>query len=60
MNQAEPVAASAVTSRTHGLQAAQFPGRAERSIRLRDYFALQLHFADVVAAKAALPLTEVV
>ncbi len=29
-------------------------------MRLRDYFDLQLHFADVVAAKAALPLTEVV
>ena len=60
MNQAEQAAASAVTGREHVHQAAHFPGRAERAVRLRDYFALQLHFADVVAAKAALPLTEVV
>jgi hypothetical protein len=60
VNQAEQAAASAVTGREHVHQAAHFLGRAERAVRLRDYFALQLHFADVVAAKAALPLTEVV
>ena len=60
MNQVEQAAASAVTSRAHVHQAAHFPGRAERAVRLRDHFALQLHFADVVAARAALPLTEVV
>jgi hypothetical protein len=60
VNRAEQAAATAVTGREHIHQAAHFPGRAERAVRLRDYFALQLHFADVVAAKAALPLTEVV
>jgi len=60
VNQAEQTAASAVTGRAHVQQAGHVPGRAERAVRLRDYFALQLHFADVVAAKAALPLTEVV
>jgi Reverse transcriptase (RNA-dependent DNA polymerase) len=34
--------------------------RAARAARLRDYFALQLHFAEVVAARAALPLADVV
>jgi hypothetical protein len=60
VHQAEQAAASAVTGREHGQHVAHVPGRAERAVRLRDYFALQLHFADVVAAKAALPLTEVV
>jgi len=60
VNHAEQAAASAVTGREHIHQAAHVSGRAERAGRLRDYFALQLHFADVVAAKAALPLTEVV
>jgi hypothetical protein len=60
VNQAEQAAASAVTGREHVHQVAHVPGRAERAGRLRDYFALQLHFADVVAAKATLPLTEVV
>ena len=60
MNHAEQAAASAVAGREHVHQAAQVPGRAERAVQLRDYFALQLHFADVVAAKAAWPLPEVV
>jgi len=60
VHHAEQAAASAVTGREHGQQAAHVPRRAERAVRLRDYFALQLHFADVVAAKAALPLPEVV
>ena len=60
MNHAEQAAASAVAGREHVRQAAQVPGRAERAVQLRDYFALQLHFADVVAAKAAWPLPEVV
>ena len=34
--------------------------RTARAERLRDYFALQLHFAEVVAANAALPLTDAV
>src|SRR5262245_66336493 len=33
---------------------------ATRAARLRDYFALQLHFAEVVAARAALPLADAV
>jgi hypothetical protein len=56
----EQAAASAWTGREHVQRTAYFPERAERAVRLRDYFALQLHFADVVAAKAALPLQEVV
>jgi hypothetical protein len=60
VHQAEQPTASAVTGREHVQQAAHVPGRAERAVRLWDYFALQLHFADVVAAKAALPLTAVV
>ena len=42
VHQAEQ-AAAAVTGREHGQQAAHVPGRAERAVRLRDYFALQLH-----------------
>jgi hypothetical protein len=34
--------------------------RAARAARLRDYFALQLHFAEVVAAWAALPFADAV
>ena len=34
--------------------------RAARAARLRDYFALQLHFAEMVAARAALPLADAV
>jgi hypothetical protein len=60
VNHAEQRAASAVTGREHVQPAGHVPGRAERAVRLRDYFALQLHFAAVVAAQAALPLTEVV
>ena len=60
MHQAEQAAASAMTGREHGHHATHVSGRAARVVRLQDYFALQLHFADVVAAKAALPLTEVV
>ena len=60
MHQAEQAATAAMTTGEHVQPAAQAPGRAERAAHLRDYFALQLHFADVVAAKAALPLTEVV
>jgi hypothetical protein len=56
----EQAAASAVTGREHGHQGVHGPGRAERAVRLRDYFALQLQFAEVVAAKAALPLVEMV
>jgi hypothetical protein len=29
-------------------------------VQLREYFALQLHFAEVVAAKTALPFVDVV
>ena len=60
MHQAEQAAASAMTGREHGHHATHVSGRAAQVVRLQDYFALQLHFADVVAAKAALPLTEVV
>jgi hypothetical protein len=60
VHHAEQAAAAAITGREHGQQAVHFPARAERAVRLRDYFALQLHFADVVAAKAALPVPEVV
>src|SRR5262249_20513168 len=41
-------------------QAANTSERAVRAVRLRDYFALQLHFAEVVAARAALPLADAV
>jgi hypothetical protein len=34
--------------------------RAARAARLRDYFALQLHFAEVVATRAARPLADAV
>jgi hypothetical protein len=34
--------------------------RAARAARLRDYFSLQLHFAEVVATRAALPLADAV
>jgi hypothetical protein len=34
--------------------------RAERAERLRDYFALQLHFTEAVAATGALPLADAV
>jgi hypothetical protein len=60
VHHAERAAAAAITGREHVQQAVHVPGREERAVRLRDYFALQLHFADVVAAKAALPLPEVI
>jgi hypothetical protein len=37
-----------------------FPGRAERAAQLREYFALQLHFTEVVVAKTALPFLNIV
>ena len=60
MNPAEQAAASAMTGREHAPYPARPLGRAERAVRLRDYFALQLHFAEVVAPRVALPLAEVV
>jgi len=41
-------------------QSASTIEHAARAARLRDYFALQLHFAEVVAARAALPLADTV
>jgi hypothetical protein len=60
VHQAEQAATAAMTERESVQHTVLFPGRAERAVRLRDYFALQLDFADVVAAKAAVPLAEVV
>src|SRR4029450_11839191 len=49
---------SAVTE--DGRQSASTIERAARAARLRDYFALQLHFAEMVAARTALPLADAV
>ena len=51
---------SAVTAVEKDNQPASTLARAERAGRLRDYFDLQLRFAEAVAATAALPLSEAV
>ena len=48
VNQAEQTAASAVTGREHVQQAGHVPGRAERAVRRRDYFALQEDVSQVL------------
>ena len=55
MKPADQAHVSAVTE-----DARQSASTIERAARLRDYFALQLHFAEVVAARAALPLADAV
>lgn len=51
---------SAVTGMEKANHPASAIARAERAERLRDYFDLQLCFAEAVAATAALPLSEAV
>jgi hypothetical protein len=51
---------SAVTGMEKENQPSTTIARAERAERLRDYFDLQLRFAEAVAATAALPLSEAV
>jgi len=51
---------SAVTGMEQAHQPASTIGRAERAERLRDYFDLQLRFAEAVAATGALPLADAV
>ena len=51
---------SAVTGMEQDYQPATPIGRAERAARLRDYFDLQLRFAEAVAVTAALPLADAV
>jgi hypothetical protein len=51
---------SAVTGMEKGYQPSTSIGPAERAERLRDYFDLQLRFAEAVAATAALPLADAV
>ena len=51
---------SAVTGMEKDNQPSRTITRAERAERLRDYFDLQLRFAEAVAATAALPLAEAV
>ena len=47
---------SAVTGMENDPQPSRTSARAERAERLRDYFDLQLRFAEAVAATVALPL----
>ena len=51
---------SAVTGMEKDTQPSSTIARAERAERLRDYFDLQLRFAEAVAARAGLPLAEAV
>jgi hypothetical protein len=51
---------SPITGREKDNQPSTTIERAERAERLRDYFDLQLRFAEAVAATAALPLAEAV
>ena len=51
---------SAVTGMEKANQPSSTMARAERAERLRDYFDLQLRFAEAVAATATLPLSEAV
>jgi hypothetical protein len=51
---------SAVTGMEKANQPSSTIERAARAERLRDYFDLQLRFAEAVAATAALPLSEAV
>ncbi len=51
---------SAATGMEKDNQPASTIARAERAERLRDYFDLQLRFAEAVAATTALPLSEAV
>jgi hypothetical protein len=51
---------SVVTGMGTAHQSASTIARAERAERLRDYFDLQLRFAEAVAAAAALPLADAV
>ena len=57
----QPADQAHVSAVTEGVpQSARTIERAARAARLQDYFALQLHFAEVVAARAALPLADAV
>ena len=60
MKPASQAHVSAATAREPAPQSAPTIGRAERAERLKDYFALQLRFAEAVAATGAMPLEDAV
>ena len=60
MKPASQAHVSAATAREPAPQSAPTIERAERAERLKDYFALQLRFAEAVAATGAMPLEDAV